>query len=67
MRASRALNVLKGLGDDEIGPRDCALLAAAFAALGEGERARVAPMRDGLDALGPDADEEHEETPHDAA
>jgi len=71
-RASRALDALEELGDDEIGPWDRALLAAAFAALGEGEAARVARMRDGLDALGPDADtatstEEHEEGSADAA
>jgi hypothetical protein len=72
-RASRALDALEGLDDSEIGPWDRALLAAAFEALGEGERARVCHIRDGLDALGPDADadedhdEDHEETPHDAA
>jgi len=72
-RASRALDALDGLDDSEIGPWDRALLAAAFEALGEGEGARVARMRDGLDALGPDADtaataeEDHEEGADDAA
>jgi len=71
-RAARALDALDGLDDREIGPWDRALLAAAFEALGEGEGARVARLRDGLDALGPDADtatteEEHEEGADDAA
>jgi len=75
-RAARALDALDGLDDREIGPWDRALLAAAFAALGEGEGARVARLRDGLDALGPDADtaataeedhEDHEEGSNDAA
>jgi len=70
-RAERALDTLDGLDDDEIGPWDRALLAAAFEALGDGERARVAHMRDGLDALGPyadtaDEDEDAEEGPRDA-
>jgi len=68
-RASRALDVLEGLDDSAIGPWDRLLLAAAFEALGEGERARVCHMRAGLNALGPDAnaDEDHKETPPDAA
>jgi len=68
-RASRALDALDGLDDGEIGPWDRALLAAAFEALGEGEGARVARMRDGLDALGPDATikEDHEEGADNAA
>jgi len=71
-RAARALDALDGLDDSEIGPWDRALLAAAFEALGEGEGARVARLRDGLDALGPDADtttteEDHEEGADDAA
>jgi len=52
-RASRALDALEELGDDEIGPWGRALLAAAFETLGEGENACVARLRDGLDALGP--------------
>ncbi len=72
-RAARALDALDGLDDGAIGPWDRALLAAAFAALGEGEGARVARLRDGLDALGPDAnttataEENHEEGADDAA
>jgi len=72
-RAARALDALDGLDDRAIGPWDRALLAAAFEALGEGEGARVARMRDGLDALGPDAataataEEDHEEGADDAA
>ncbi len=72
-RAARALDALDGLDDSAIGPWDRALLAAAFDALGEGEGARVARLRDGLAALGPYADtpattmEEHEEGADDAA
>jgi len=70
-RASRAFDLLDGLGDDEISPWDRTLRAVAFEALDEGERAHVCHMRDGLDALRPYADatpdEEHEETPDDAA
>jgi len=72
-RASRALDGLDGLDDGEIGPWDRTLLAAAFDALGESEGARVAHMRDGLDALGPYADtapafeDDHEEGSDDAA
>jgi len=71
-QAAGALDALDGLNDSEIGPWERALLAAAFEALGEGEGARVARMRDGLDALGPDAatatsTEEHEEGADDAA
>jgi len=74
-RASRALDALEERGDDEIGPWDRALLAAAFEALGEGEGARVVSMRDGLAALGPNANtttsredhEDHEEGSADAA
>ncbi len=71
-RASRALDALEGLGDDEIGPWDRALLAAAFDSLGESERARVVSMQDGLAALGaaalgPAAAEEDHEEAADAA
>ncbi len=68
--ASRSLDVLEGLDDDEIGPWDRALLAAAFEALGAGERSRACRMRDGLAALGPAADADaatdREEAPGDA-
>jgi len=74
-RAARALDALDALDglDGLDGPWDRALLAAAFEALGEGEGARVARMRAGLDALGPYADtattaeEDHEEGADDAA
>ncbi len=68
-RAARALDALDGLDDSEIGPWDRALLAAAFEAVSEGEGARVARLRDGLDALGPYAtvEEDHEEGADDAA
>jgi hypothetical protein len=68
-RAARALDVLEGRDDDDddgIGFWDRALLAAAFEALGEGERARVAYMRKGLDALGPYADDADQEGSDDA-
>ncbi len=55
-RATRALDALEELGDDEIGPWDRALLAAAFDALGEGEGARVLTLREGVEALGPYTD-----------
>ncbi len=56
-RASRALDALDGLDDREIGPWDRVLLAAAFEALHDAERARVRHMDEGLEALGPYADE----------
>jgi len=52
-RAERALDTLDGLDDDEIGPWDRALLAAAFEALG--------PYADTADE-----DEDAEEGPRDA-
>jgi hypothetical protein len=64
--AARARDALDGLDDGEIGPWDRALLAAAFAALGDGERARVTHMREGLDALGPYATENGQEDLRDA-
>ncbi len=71
-QAAAALDALDGLNDSAIGPWERALLAAAFEALGEGEGARVARLRDGLDVLGPYAatatsTEEHEEGADDAA
>jgi len=67
--AERARDALDDRADDEISPWDRVLLAAAFEALGDGERARVTHMREGLDALGPYADatdEDGEEEPNDA-
>ncbi len=63
-RASRALAALDGLDDEEIGPWDRALLGAAFEALGESERSRAHHMREGLDALGPYAEEDPDDAPH---
>ncbi len=40
-----------------LAPWDHALLAAAFEALHDAERARALTMREGLEALGPDADD----------
>ncbi len=52
-RAARALDDLDATDDDALAPWGRALLAAAFAALHEAERARVRHMDEGLEALGP--------------
>lgn len=64
-QASRALDALDGLDDNEIGPWDHALLVAAFNALGDSERVRVAHMKEGLDALGPDTADDEDKEDHD--
>ncbi len=55
-RAAQALDSLDARDDDALAPWDRTLLAAAFAALSEDERARVRHMDEGLGALGPYAD-----------
>ena len=62
-RAARALDAIDAIDDNALAPWDRALLAAAFAALSEAEGARVLTMREGVEALGPYA----EEKPDDAA
>ena len=59
----RAVDALDGRTDAALAPWDRALLAAAFAALYDAEGTRVLTMREGLEALGPYA----EEKPDDAA
>jgi len=56
-RAAQALDALDALDDDALAPWGRSLLAAAFEALYEDERARVHHMDEGLGALGPDADD----------
>ncbi len=56
-RAVQALDALDALDDDALAPWGRSLLAAAFEALYEDERARVRHMDEGLGALGPDADD----------
>jgi len=56
-RAAQALATLDATDDDALAPWDRVLLAAAFAALHDAERARVRHMDEGLEALGPYADE----------
>jgi len=51
--AARAAQALDALDDAALAPWGRALLAAAFAALHDAERARVRHMGDGLEALGP--------------
>ncbi len=56
-RAAQALDSLDALDADALAPWGRSLLAAAFEALYEDERARVHHMDEGLGALGPDADD----------
>ncbi len=56
--AARALDDLDATDDVDLAPWDRALLAAAFAALHDAERARVRHMDEGLEALGPYAGDE---------
>jgi len=56
-RAALALDRLDTLDDDALVPWGRDLLAAAFEALYEDERARVHHMDEGLGALGPYADD----------
>jgi len=55
-RAAHALDTLDAADDDALTPWGRALLAAAFEALHDAERARVRHMDEGLEALGPDAE-----------
>jgi len=56
-RAAQALDSLDTLDDDALAPWGRSLLAAAFEALYEDERARVRHMDEGLGALVPYADD----------
>ncbi len=55
-RAARGLDDLDATDDDALAPWGRGLLAAAFAALYDAERARVRHMDEGVEALGPYAD-----------
>ncbi len=66
-RAAQALATLDAINDDALTPWDRALLAAAFAALHDAERARVRHMDEGLEALGPDDAADNGEGSDDAA
>jgi len=61
-RAAQALATLDATDDDALAPWDRALLAAAFEALHDAERARVRHMDEGLEALGPSAEEQPDDT-----
>jgi len=52
-RAAQALDATDATDGDALTPWGRALLAAAFAALHDAERARVRHMDEGLEALGP--------------
>jgi len=54
--AARALDDLDATDDDALAPWGRSLLAAAFAAVHDAERARVRHMDEGVEALGPYAD-----------
>ncbi len=55
-RAAQAIDDLDATDADDLAPWGRDLLAAAFEALHDTERARVRHMDEGLEALGPDAD-----------
>jgi len=55
-RAAQAVDDLDGRDDADLAPWGRALLAAAFAALHDAERARAQHMDEGLEALGPYAE-----------
>ena len=61
-RAAQALATLDATNDDALTPGDRVLLAAAFEALHDAERARVRHMDEGLAALGPSAEEQPDDT-----
>ncbi len=65
-RAARALDDLDATDDDVLAPWGRSLLAAAFAALHDAERARVRHMDEGVEALGPYADADDGEGSDDA-
>jgi len=66
-RAAQALVHLDEHPDGHLAPWGRALLTAAFEALEAVGAARAAHMQEGLDALGPDADEDRGEGSDDAA
>jgi exonuclease VII large subunit len=61
-RAAQALDTLDATDAAALAPWDRALLAAAFEALHDAERARVCHMDEGLEALGPSAEEQPDDT-----
>ncbi len=61
-RAAQALATLDATDAAALAPWDRALLAAAFEALHDAERARVRHMDEGLEALGPSAEEQPDDT-----
>ncbi len=65
--AARALDSLDATDDAALAPWSRALLAAAFAALHDAERARVRHMDEGLEAIAPYADATDREGSDDAA
>jgi len=65
--AARAIDDLNGRTDADLAPWDRALLTAAFAALYDAESARVLTIQEGLETLGPYANEGLGEGSHDAA
>jgi len=65
-RAARALDDLDTTDDDALAPWGRGLLASAFAALHDAERARVRHMDEGVEALGPYADTDDGEGSDDA-
>ncbi len=66
-RAAQALDTLDATDDDALTPWGHALLAAAFEALHDAERARVRHMDEGLEALGSAAAADNGEGSDDAA
>jgi len=66
-RAAQALATLDASNDDALTPWHRVLLAAAFEALHDAERARVRHMDEGLEALGPYAAADNREGSDDAA
>jgi len=65
-RAAQALDSLDATDDDALAPWGRALLASAFEALHDAERARVRHMDEGVEALGPYADADDREGSDDA-
>ncbi len=60
--AAQALALLGGRTDADLEPWGRDLLATAFEALHDAEQARVRHMDEGLEALGPSAEEQSDDT-----